>query len=70
MNVKNPIISIITPYFNAQDYIEETARSVLSQTFQYFEWIIVDDGSSKEGREKLKQIEKLDKRIKVLSSRH
>ena len=40
----NPIISIITPYYNAGKYIEETARSVLNQTFKNFEWIIVDDG--------------------------
>lgn len=65
MNIKNPIISIVTPYYNAQDYIEETAKSVLSQTFPYFEWIIVDDGSSKEGKNKLKDIEKIDSRIKV-----
>lgn len=62
---ENPIISIITPYYNCQKYIEETAKSVLSQTFENFEWIIVDDGSSEEGIEKLKQIKKLDSRIKV-----
>ena len=62
---KDPIISIITPYYNAQEYIEETAKSVLNQTFPYFEWIIVDDGSSEEAKEKLKQISKLDKRIKI-----
>ena len=62
-----PIISIITPFFNAEEYIEETAKSVLSQTFSEFEWIIVDDGSSKEAKEKLKQIKSLDKRIKVFS---
>ena len=64
----NPIISIITPYFNGQDYIEETAKSVLRQTFSDFEWIIVDDGSSKEGKEILKKIQKMDSRIKVLSN--
>lgn len=63
-----PIISIITPFYNAEEYIEETAKSVLSQTFTNFEWIIVDDGSSKEAKEKLNEIEKLDKRIKVFSS--
>ena len=63
-NKNNPVISIITPYFNGQDYIEETAKSVLRQTFSNFEWIIVDDGSSKEGKEKLQQIEKMDSRIK------
>ena len=64
---KEPLISIITPFFNAEEYIEETAKSVLSQTFSNFEWIIVDDGSSKEAKEKLKQIERLDKRIKIFS---
>ena len=67
-NKNNPIISIITPYYNAQDYIEETAKSVLRQTFHNFEWIIVDDGSSKEGKEKLQQIEKMDSRIKVYTN--
>lgn len=64
-NKISPIISIVTPYYNCQEYIEETAKSVLSQTFPYFEWIIVDDGSSEDGIKKLKQIEKLDDRIKV-----
>ena len=48
-----PIISIITPYYNAEEYIEETAKSVLNQTFPFFEWIIVDDGSDNKGKEKL-----------------
>ena len=59
------IISIITPYYNAEKYIEQTAKSVLNQTFPFFEWIIVDDGSENKGIEKLKQVEKMDKRIKV-----
>ncbi|MBR0426637.1 MAG: glycosyltransferase [Clostridia bacterium] len=63
----SPIISIVTPYYNGQDYIDETARSVFNQTFTNFEWIIVDDGSTKEGKEKLKEIEKLDKRIKIIN---
>ena len=67
-NKNNPVISIITPYFNGQDYIEETAKSVLRQTFSNFEWIIVDDGSSKKGKEKLQQIEKMDSRIKVFTN--
>ena len=64
----SPIISIVTPYYNGQDYIDETARSVLNQTFTNFEWIIVDDGSTKEGKEKLKEIEKLDDRIKLINT--
>ena len=61
-----PVVSIITPYYNGEKYIEQTANSILNQTFPYFEWIIVDDDSpNKEAKEKLKQIEKMDKRIKV-----
>ena len=60
-----PIISIITPFYNAEEYIEETAKSLLSQTFTNFEWIIVDDGSKKQAKEKLREIEKMDSRIKV-----
>lgn len=61
-----PIISIITPYYNTNKYIDTTVNSVLNQTFPYFEWIIVDDGSTnQEDIEKLNQIEKIDKRIKV-----
>ena len=46
--MSNVKISIITPYYNCHEYIEETAKSVLNQTFPFFEWIIVDDNSSKE----------------------
>ena len=66
---QKPIISIITPYYNSQKYIEETANSILNQTFPYWEWVIVDDGSpDKEAQEKLKEIEKMDSRIRVLHS--
>ena len=63
---KEPIISIITPYYNTNKYIDTTVNSVLNQTFPYFEWIIVDDGSTnKADIEKLDEIEKLDSRIRV-----
>ena len=39
-------ISIITVCFNAEDDIEKTVISVLSQTFQDFEYIIIDGADS------------------------
>ena len=63
---KEPVISIITAYYNSYKFIDETAYSVLNQTFPYFEWLIIDDGSTgKENQEKLEEIAKLDKRIKI-----
>lgn len=40
------LISILTPVFNQRSYITQTIRSVLNQTYQNWEWIIVDDGST------------------------
>ena len=66
INDGEPIISIITGYYNCKEYIRQTANSVINQTFPYWEWIIVDDGSTEEGtKEILDEIEKLDDRIKI-----
>lgn len=62
---EKPIISVITPYFNGGKYIEQTAKSVLNQTFPFFEWIIVDDGSKKDDASLLDELQKTDCRIRV-----
>ena len=41
-NVK-PLVSIITSYYNSNEYMWQTINCVLNQTFQSWEWIIVDD---------------------------
>lgn len=66
-NKIKPEITIVTAYYNGNTYIDETINCVLNQTFPYWEWIIVNDGSTKkESIDKLKEIEKIDKRIKVV----
>lgn len=62
-----PVISVITAYYNGKKYIDETVNAILNQTYPYFEWLIVDDGSTdKESLEKLEEIKKRDFRIKIL----
>lgn len=47
MNNKDvPLVSIIMPVYNAKDYVGNTIKSILNQTFENFELIIIDDGST------------------------
>jgi len=57
-------ISIIIPLYNKAPYIEDTIRSVLSQTFTDWEMLIIDNGSTDSGFEKARQIK--DPRIVFL----
>jgi len=42
----SPAVSVVIPYYNLGDYIEETVASVLKQTYSNFEIIIVNDGTT------------------------
>jgi glycosyltransferase involved in cell wall biosynthesis len=59
------IISVIIPVFNGEKTIQKTINSVLNQTFQEFELILVDSGSTDSTLEIITQI--VDPRIKVFS---
>ena len=43
-----PRISVIMPTYNASRYIKEAIESILNQTFQDFELLIIDDNSTDE----------------------
>ncbi|WP_254568610.1 glycosyltransferase [Oscillatoria sp. HE19RPO] len=60
-----PTISVIIPAYNAEKTIQETIESVLNQTFQDFELIIINDGSTDKTLEIISNLS--DSRIKVFS---
>lgn len=65
------VISIITPAWNPSEYIFQTANSILNQTYPYFEWLIIDDGSTnEESLKRLDKLAKMDSRIKVFHKKN
>ena len=62
--LQKPLISIITVNYNEKN-IERTLKSIVTQTFQDFEWIIIDGGSNPET---LSIINKSKNRINILIS--
>ncbi len=63
-------VSIIMPYYKKNFYIEETINSIINQSYQKFEIILIDDELSIESSEVLKKIKKKDERIKIINNKN
>lgn len=59
------LVSIVTPLYNASNWLEKTVESVLSQTLTDWEMLIVDDCSTDNSFELACRLSKKDERIKV-----
>ena len=63
-----PLVSIVTPVYNGEAYIKECIESVLSQTCQNWEYIILNNNSRDRTLEIAEQYERQDSRIRVYSN--
>lgn len=63
--IKN-LVSIVTPVYNAERFIEKTINSVLAQTYEQFEMILVDDCSPDNSAAVINNLAELDSRIKYV----
>ncbi|HEX7016447.1 MAG TPA: glycosyltransferase family 2 protein [Cyclobacteriaceae bacterium] len=61
------LISIILPCYNCQDYIGQAIHSVLRQSYEDWELLIVDDGSTDRSPEIIQQYAATDARIRVIT---
>ena len=64
-----PLISIIMPVYNAESFLESAISSILKQTFNRFELIIVDDGSVDSSCKIISNFAKNDSRIKFIKNK-
>lgn len=61
-----PVVTICTPSFNRADLVGETLQSVIRQTFENWEIIVVDDGSTDNSREVIGRFTERDSRIHLV----
>jgi filamentous hemagglutinin family protein len=66
----SPQISIIIPSYNREGYLAEAIASVLNQTWQDFELLVWDDGSTDNSLAVAQQYAKRDRRVRVVASTH
>lgn len=63
----NELISVIVPVYNVEEHLEKCINSILAQTYDNLEIVIVNDGSTDNSAEIIKKFKKSDSRIKTYS---
>ncbi len=61
------LISVIIPFYNAQNFLAEAINSVQSQTYIHWELLLINDGSTDRSTDIAKEFAERDSRIKLLS---
>jgi glycosyltransferase involved in cell wall biosynthesis len=65
MSMDLPKVTVLMPVYNGEKYLEEAIKSVLSQTFRDFEFIVIDGGSTDSTPAILARYQQTDNRIRV-----
>lgn len=68
--MEKPLVSVIMPNWNGEKFIIDSIQSVLKQTYQNFELLIIDDCSSDSSPKMIQELEKTDSRIRYFSTSH
>jgi len=59
MNSKRPLVSVVTPFYNTEDYLAECIESVLHQTYDNWEYLLVNNRSTDKSVETAERYVKL-----------
>lgn len=70
-SLEQPLVSVVIPCYNHENFVQDCIQSVLDQTYQNIELIIIDDGSKDDSVLKIKQmLDKCEKRFVRFEFRH
>lgn len=64
--MKKNIITVIIPVYNSEKYLEKTIKSILEQTYNNYELILIDNGSTDNSAEICKKYQEKDKRVNFI----
>lgn len=67
--IEKPLISVILPNYNWVEFLEEAIKSILNQSYDNFEFIIIDDASTDKSIDIIKKYTNQDKRIILLENK-
>lgn len=62
----NPLLSIVTPVYNVESFLDRSVQSILSQSYRDIELILIDDGSTDGSSFLCDELAKKDSRVKVI----
>jgi len=68
--METPLISVLVPVYNVEQYLEECLESIINQKYRKLEIILVDDGSTDKSGEICDEYAKKDSRIKVIHQKN
>ena len=68
--MSQPLISVIIPVYNVEDYLRECLDSIVNQTFKDIEIICVDDGSTDNSLKILQEYKEKDSRFTILTQKN
>jgi glycosyltransferase involved in cell wall biosynthesis len=66
MSTSVPRVSVVMSVYNGLPFLREAVQSILCQTFEDFEFVIINDGSTDDSLSYLRSVEAMDSRVRIL----
>lgn len=67
--MEKPIVSVIVPFYNAEEFMEDCLRDICGQTYRNLDILFVNDGSTDGGAELVASCQREDSRIRMLNQK-